>query len=41
LDNKDNLDVEIKKLYPKAEKIVSYLKDSSLGDSSITTSTQS
>ncbi|MBG7629619.1 MAG: LUD domain-containing protein [Bacteroidetes bacterium] len=41
LDNKDNLDVEIKKLYPKAEKIVSYLKDSNLGDSSITISTQS
>jgi len=40
LDNKDNLDVEIKKLYPKAEKIVSYLKESNLGDSSITTSTQ-
>jgi len=40
LDNKDNLDVEIKKLYPKAEKIVSYLKESNLGDSSITASTQ-
>jgi len=40
LDNKDNLDVEIKKLYPKAKKIVSYLKESNLGDSSITTSTQ-
>jgi len=41
LDNRDNLDAEIKKLYPEAKKIVSHIKDSSLGDFSISASTKS